>query len=303
MFLFDTVLPLFVKTLLPVFLVAAAGLILAKSMKLDSRTIGRMLFYLATPSLVFRSLYSVQIDFASLQRLALIAGSITIATGLLGWLVSYDQDRKRRSALAITSAISNNGNMGIPISFFALGEAGLALGSLYYVINSSLGNTLGVMVASAGQAAWAQAARQSLKVPMLYAALLGLALNRTGTELPVSLYRAIDLLGDAAIPGMLILLGVQLSSAPIRSRQTVILRTGVIRLLAAPVLATALCALLGVTGVERSVIILQSAMPTAVMTAVLATEYDTAPRLVAAVIFFTTLASMITLTAVLWFIL
>ena len=138
---------------------------------------------------------------------------------------------------------------------------------------------------------------------MLYAAIFGLLFNRAGVELPVGLFRAIDLLGNAAVPGMLVLLGVQLSNAPIRSRQRVILRPGIIRLVIAPILATIFCALLGISGVERSIVILQSAMPTAVMTAVLATEYDITPRLVATIIFFTTLASMITLSIVLWFIL
>ena len=65
-------------------------------------------------------------------------------------------------------------------------------------------------------------------------------------------------------------------------------------------IAWLLCLLLGVSGVERSVLILQAAMPTAVMTAVLATEFDIVPRLVASVIFFSTLISMVTLSFVLW---
>ena len=152
MFLFETILPVFAKTLMPVFLVAGAGFLLARCSPLDSRTLGRILFYLATPSLIFRSLYQTQIDFGTLQQLALVVGSITIATGTLGWLASFDQERRQRSAITLTSAVSNNGNMGIPICYFALGEAGLALGTLYYVINSFLGNTLGVVVASSGQA-------------------------------------------------------------------------------------------------------------------------------------------------------
>jgi predicted permease len=303
MLLFDTILPVFAKTLMPVFLVATAGFLLARAFTLDSRTLGRILFYLATPSLVFRSLYQMQIDFATLQQLALVVGAVAVATGALGWLASFDQDRRRRSAITLTSAISNNGNMGIPICYFALGEAGLALGSLYYVVNAFLGNTLGVVVASSGRAPFGKALLQSLKVPMLYAAFLGLALNQASVELPVGLFRAVDLLGDAAIPGMLILLGMQLSDAPIRERQSVIYRSAAIRLLIAPLLAWLLCMAFDVSGVTRSVIILQAAMPTAVMTAVLTTEYDAAPRLVATVIFFSTLASMITLTAVLWFIL
>ncbi len=303
MFILDTLLPIFAKTVLPVFLVAGGGLLLAWRLELDSRTLGRVIFYLGTPSLVFRSLYRMEVDLASMQRLALVAALVAVATATLGWLLTFDQPRDKRAALTLTSGMPNNGNMGIPISYFAFGDVGLALGSLYYVVSSFLSNTFGVVVASAGQAPLIVAVRQSLRVPVLYAAVLGLLINRTGVEMPLPLFRAVDLLADMAIPGMLVLLGIQLRHAPIRERQWVIMRASAIRLLAAPVLAYLLCNALGVGGVERNVITLQAAMPTAVMAAVLATEYDAAPRLVATVIFFTTILSMITLSLVLWYIL
>jgi predicted permease len=76
-----------------------------------------------------------------------------------------------------------------------------------------------------------------------------------------------------------------------------------VRLAFAPVIAWLLTYALQMGGVERDVLILQAAMPTAVMAAVLATEFDTEPELVATVIFLTTLVSMGTLSLVLWFLL
>lgn len=301
-FLHD-LLPIFVETVLPVFLVAGAGYLLARAMTLDGRTIGRMLFYLATPALVFRSLYNSEISYLTLGQTAAVAVGVTVVAGLLGFLFSFDQERRRRAAMVLTSAISNNGNMGIPICYFAFGEIGLALGSIYYVVSSFLGNTLGVAVASAGERSLGAALKNSLRVPVFYTALAGLALNATGTELPVGIYRSIDLLAGAAIPGMLVLLGVQLHTAPLLQGQSLVWRSASVRLLAAPLVASQLCLLLGVAGVTRSVLILQAAMPTAVMSAVLATEYDTAPTLVATVILFSTLASMVTLSFLLWLLL
>jgi predicted permease len=98
---------------------------------------------------------------------------------------------------------------------------------------------------------------------------------------------------------MLILLGVQLRAAPLRQAQGAIWNSVALRLLVSPLIAWLLCMLLGISGVERNVIILQAAMPTAVMTAVLATEFDTAPQLVASIIFFSTAASMVTLSVIL----
>ncbi len=303
MFVFQSLLPIFVETVLPVFLVAAAGYLLAWKMPMDGRALGRLLFWLATPSLVFRSLYQMEIDFLALQQIVMVGASVVVFTGILGWLAGFDQERRRRAAIVLTSAVPNNGNMGIPICYFAFGQPGLALGSLYYVVSSFLSNTVGVAVASSGQTTLRQALGNSLRVPMLYAATAGLLLNRIGGELPQPLFRSIDLLANAAIPGMLVLLGIQLHAAPLGQGYGVIARSALIRLVAGPLLAWLLTALLAVGGVERSVIILQAAMPTAVMSAVLATEYDAAPKLVATVIFVTTVASMVTLSVVLWLLL
>lgn len=303
MFIFQTLLPIFAQTVLPVFLVAAAGYLLTTWLTIDSRSLGRLLFFLATPSLVFRSLYQSELDFVALRQLAIVAASVALLSGLLGWLFAGRESRSRRAAFILTSAISNNGNMGIPISYFAFGDAGLALGSIYYVVVSFFSNTFGVVVASAGQTAVQHALAQSLRVPVLYAATAGLILNTMQVALPQPLFRAIDLLADAAIPGMLVLLGVQLHKAPLTRIPWAVLQSSAIRLLIAPALAWGLCLLLAIDGTERSVLILQAGMPTAVMAAVLSTEYETEPPLVATVIFVSTLLSMVTLSLLLWLIL
>jgi len=292
-------LPIFVETVLPVFLIALAGYVLAARMTIDGRSLGRLLFYLATPSLVFRSLYTSQVDLSVLGAIALVTTSLAVVMGTAGWLIGFDQSRRGRTAIILTSAVSNNGNMGIPISFFAFGEVGLALGTLYYVVSSFLNNTLGVIVASAGQAPLAQALRNSVQTPVLYTAVLGLVFNQWNVVVPPPVYRAVDLLAGAAVPGMLILLGIQLRGVPLNQGLAVIWRSTGLRLVVAPLLAWLLCIAYGVMGVERDVIILQAAMPTAVMASVLATEYDLSPQLVSAVIFVTTVISMITLSVVL----
>ncbi len=305
-------LPIFGNTVLPVFIVAGVGFILARTMNIEGRTLGRILFFLSTPALIFRGLYQSEVSYASLGRIAFSAAAIMLVAAALGWIIAWDQDRRRRVGVTLCALMGNNGNMGLPIIYFALGDAGLALATIFYIVNSFLGNTLGVFIASMGHpngnpddptvkkaSPLGVAFRSTLKVPILYAAILGMVINGIGWEMPLALFRPIDLLADMAIPGMLVLLGIQLSSAPLVARQAVLGRIVALRLLGTPALAFLLCLLLGITGLERNVILLQSAMPTAVMTTVLATEYDAAPRFVATVIFFTTLASMVTLSLLL----
>jgi malate permease and related proteins len=296
---FQRLIPIFESTLLPVLLVAAAGYLLATFVPLDGRTLGRFLFFLATPSLVFRSLYHMTVDMAALGHIAVITVGVLVIGMVLGWYAGAGQTRRNRSGLVLASAIGNNGNMGIPICLFAFGEPGVALATVYYAVSSFLSNTVGVVVASAGSARIVSALTHALRAPVLYAAVLGLLFNQWQVTIPDSLERSIDLLSGAAVPGMLVLLGAQLRATKFGGQHRIVWRAVVIRLIVSPFVAWGLCTLLGISGLERQVLIVQAAMPTAVMTTVLATEYDAAPHLVAAAVLATTLLSMVTLSIVL----
>jgi predicted permease len=295
----ESLLAVFASTLLPVFLVALAGYVLSSFVALDGRTLGRFLFFLATPSLVFRSLYQMTIDLVALQHVAVVTIGVLVVGIALGLLASIGQDRRRRAGLVLASAIGNNGNMGIPICFFAFGDAGVALATVYYAITSFMTNTIGVVIASAGSTTLLRALVHSLQSPVLYAAVLGLLLNQAQVVVPRSLFSAVELLAGAAVPGMLVLLGTQLRGTQFGGDQHIVWRSVLIRLVASPLVALMLCNWMGVGGLERQVLIVQAAMPTAVMTTVLATEFDAAPRLVAAAVLVTSLLSMVTLSVVL----
>jgi len=292
-------LPIFGQTVLPVFLVAAVGWVLARSFHLDGRTMGRVLFYGASPALVFRSLYEMELSPAALREMLLIAVLVMGLTAVLGWLAGVGLPRQERAAVTLVSGISNNGNMGLPICFFAFGEPAVSLASFYYVVSAVLTNTMGNVIASAGTAPIRDAFGQVLRLPMLYAAVAGLVMGQFEIPLYTGVYRAIDLLAGAAIPVMLILLGVQLRNTPLFQRRRGVFRASAVRLLGGPLLAVLFASLLGITGLERNVVIVQAAMPTAVVTSVLATEFDTAPHLVAASIVTSTLFSMLTLSVIL----
>ena len=289
----------FVSTVLPVFLVAGAGYLLARTVALDGRSLGRVIFYLGSPSLVFRSLYNMDVSTAVLQQFLLLVIGVYVVTGVAGWFAGADQTRPRRAALTLASTVSNNGNMGLPISLFALGDAGLVMATVYYAVSAFLTNTFGVFVASSGSAPVGKALGQSLRAPVLYATILGVIFNRLAVPVPDPIYRAIDLMAGAAIPMMLVLLGIHLSVTPFNREQSVVWRSLIIRLVASPLAALALCMVMGIGGLERQVMILQASMPTAVVATVLSTEFAAAPRLVSAAVLVSTLASMVTVSVVL----
>jgi predicted permease len=117
----------------------------------------------------------------------------------------------------------------------------------------------------------------------------------TRTEIPIAIMRPIGMLSDAAIPMMLLVLGMQLQRATFPERPAAVLIAVALSLLVAPVIGLGLSTVLGMTGVARSVAIVVSAMPAAVVTTVLALEFNLDSAFVTSVVFVSTLLSPITL--------
>jgi len=118
-------------------------------------------------------------------------------------------------------------------------------------------------------------------------------------QLPLPLERPVSLLGEAAIPLLLVLLGLQFQNSSWSGQTLALTLSNVMRLVGGPVIAIGLALLFGLQGASRQAGIAQSAMPTAVLTTVLATEYDVEPTFVTSVVFLTTLLSPLTLTPLL----
>ena len=111
--------------------------------------------------------------------------------------------------------------------------------------------------------------------------------------------RAAGVLGDAAIPTFLVLLGMLLRRVNLRGNLPALSLAVAMRLLASPALAVLLVPLFGLTGIARQAGILEAAMPAAVMTTVLATEFEVEPEFMTAVVFVSTILSPLTLTPIL----
>jgi hypothetical protein len=104
------------------------------------------------------------------------------------------------------------------------------------------------------------------------------------------------LLGDAALPMMILVLGMQLERASFPERPRVVAVAVTLSLAVAPVVALAMASLLGLAGPARQAAVLQASMPTAVVTTILALEYDVMPAFVTSVVLLATLLSPLTLT-------
>ncbi|MER3543488.1 MAG: hypothetical protein C4311_02530 [Chloroflexota bacterium] len=294
-------LDILIHNLLPIFLVAGAGFVLGRTARPDLTALSRVTFYILSPCFVYSTLLATKLSLDELGRMVAFAAAVILVSGLLAWVVA----RLLRLSQALTSAFllvnlfGNTGNYGISLNQLAFGEAAAARASIYYVCSMVLVYSLGVFIAARGQAEPRRALTNALKVPALYAVLLAIAAKTGGWRLPPPVDVAIGLLGQAAIPVMLLVLGVQLARTTRIEQPGSVAAATALRLLSGPLIGLALASALGLTGPARQAGIVEASMPPAVINTILALEYGSAPGFVTSTVFVATLLSPATLTIVL----
>ncbi len=288
------------NVVLPIFLIIGLGVLLQRKVHLEPQALSRAVFYLFSPCLAFAGLYSLNLNGDGLGPAVLFALIMALFMTVLGLLMARlgRYSRTYTSATLLTLLNSNMGNYGLPLNQFAFGTPGLQIAILYFVMNATMANSVGVYVASAGRANALQSLKNVSRTPLVYATLLALLFNWRHWPVPEPVFKAISLSGQAAVPVMLVILGIHLGrlGGHIHWRRT--LPVTAVKLLVGPAFAWGLTGLLGMSGLLRAVTIVQASTPTAVMSTVLSTEFDCEPEYVSEVVFVTTLASILTLTTV-----
>jgi len=174
----------------------------------------------------------------------------------------------------------------------AYGTAGLAAATLYYIPNMILLYSVGVFIAAGRD--WKHNLKEMLKLPMIYAAIIALILNFAGVTVPSAVLEPLAFIGNMVIPLVLLTLGYSLSKVRITSFPLTLIAS-LLRLGLGLALGIAMVHLFNMEGVMKSVVILVSAMPSAMNTYIIAAKYKNEPELVASVVLVTTVASLITI--------
>jgi len=289
---------IFINNIAPILLIASAGVFLRRQLNVDPRPLSTTMFYILSPSLVFWSLYAGEVGGG--EFFALFFGTV-IFQGIMAMLAYGIASIWRippieRSSLILASFCMNAGNFGLPLVAFAFGEEAAARAVVVLVANVLTNYSIGVYVASNGRSTARDAFKDMMKTPALYAFTLAMILRVLNVEIPVLITRPVESLADAAIPMMLVVLGLQLGAVT-QIKRIPLLATGVnLRLLLSPFIAFGLAMLLRLDGLALTAFMIQASMPTAVLTIILATEFDLDRDLMLNLILATTLISPITLS-------
>jgi malate permease and related proteins len=291
------VLSIFSQDIMPIFVIAGIGFLMAQRFGADVKTMSTVSFNALSPCLVFYQLVTAKVSGAQSWRVALFCVLLTVAIGVAGGLAALAL-RLRGATLStflLVVMFSNSGNYALPVVLFAFGRESLAFASVYFVTSAILVYTFGVFVAASGRGSIRSTLLGIARVPAVYAVAAAVTMLAAGATLPLAVMRPVGLLNDAALPVMVLVLGMQLERARLPAHPAAVTAAVVLSLVVAPILAFPLSATLGLAGAARQASIIEASMPSAVITTVLALEFDLDAGFSTSVVMFSTLLSPFTL--------
>ncbi|HEX2553395.1 MAG TPA: AEC family transporter [Microvirga sp.] len=256
--------------------------------RLDSKELTTLVADVATPCLIVGTFQSTRLSFDAFLAIAAAAGTAILLFAGLGALALALFGLRIRTFLP-SIAFPNAGNLGLPLALYAFGAEGLGYAIAFFSMSSVANFTIGQAIA-AGRANWRGLAR----VPILYAAAIGVGLSFAGIELPAWLRATIDLVGHLTVPLMLLMLGSSLSLLKVSAFGRAAL-VSAIRIGLGAGVGIGVAALFGLTGPMRAVLILQCANPVAVYNYLFAQRWNNQPEEVAGVVVLSTLLSILTI--------
>ena len=288
-----------ISAVLPIALIALVGVGVGRAFALERQTLAKLSIYALVPALVLHSLAKTTLAFgnaiAILLTFIIHTTLLYLLAVVLGKSLKFSSDEKK--SLIATTIFANVGNMGLPFILFSLGEEGLER-AIVYLVGSSLMTASVFPIVLKGEGV-VNGLRYTLCLPVLWAAIAGILLQGSNTVLPLPIERGVTLLSEGAIPVALLMLGIQLSETPFVFGRYELMGAG-LRLIVSPLLAFNIANLVGLTGIDRQVVVLQAAMPVAVNSLIWVTELGGDTVRVARTIVISTLLSLGTLPIVLW---
>ena len=290
---------------LPAFLIFTAGFIGQKVLKFDIKSISKLSLYLLLPFLTFDTFYTNKLNadyfymFVFTVLLTVLLVGITFLTGKL-----LKVDRPHMSALQIGSIFPNSGNYGAPVALFAFGSLAFDYAIIIMVIHAFLINSLGIFLASLGgdtSTGMKGAFIRLIRMPVMYGAILGILFQILNIPLPSTIIGGISMVGDASIPIVMLILGMQLAEIkPQKFNLKYVSNITIVRMAVSPLLALALVQIMPVSDIIKNVFILLAAMPVAANTTMLAVQFDCKPDLISFTTLVTTLLSLISIPFVIF---
>lgn len=288
------------------FLVMVAGVLVGRFKLIDEHTnkhLSKLLIYVAMPMLLISSFQDMEYspsDMGRLGQLLLISTAVYIVTILIATVLYRRVEPRKRSILRFALVFNNVGYMGLPLLNGLYGSEAVFYASVFIIPFNIFLWTYGLMQFCR------DGGRSHLKNafvnPGMIAIFVGIALYLTSIRLPAPVLSAVDMLGNMTGPLGMLIIGVLLSRSRLRDLFSgwVMYVASILRVLVLPLAVYAVLQLLHIETLLTTVIVILSAMPVGVNSAVFAELYDGDAHLASRTVVFSTLAAMATIPLLLY---
>ena len=274
-----------IAIIFPIFAIVGAGYVYARYKKPDMAFANQLNMDVFVPALVFAALASKDFDLMANWKLAIGALAVVLGSGLIAWPVARLMKVDTRTLLP-PMMFNNSGNMGLPLMVLAFGEKALPLAVVLFFVENLLHYSLGTWMLDHRAKVW-----NLWRVPVIAAALAGLAVSLLKIELWGPLYIGIKLLGDVSIPLLLFSLGVRLTDSAAKDLHLGLVGAALCPL-AGMAVAWSIAPLLGLEGVQAGMLLIFGALPPAVLNYIFAERYHQEPERVASIVMIGNVASL-----------
>jgi len=297
-------------SILPIFLIISAGFLLSHSKEINSSPLNTLSLFILNPALIVHSITLTELRTDALFKVSLGVCIFVTAVLTASWLLGrvLGKSDSLLYSFILIATFGNTGALGIPLADFAFGDLGRQTAVLFAAVHGVLVFTIGLGIASnSGEQSRIGSLKRVFRYPLVYAVLLGIVARAIDIVPPAdsAAMETLGLVGDSAIPVMLVILGIQLSETKYRSALSMTITPTLFRFLLSPCIGLIIALGLGFQNTTvAQVFVLLTAMPVAVAPVIFSVEFAsdtrvgsvTIPEFVSATVFVSTLVSMPVLT-------
>ncbi len=291
---------------LPIMILIAAGYGFQKIFKTDVRTFIKLQMYLLVPVMVFIRMLEAELTSGLVLTTAAFSLMLMVALYIVSRIYSAAMrfPRSMRNATTNLMMLINSGNYGFPLIDLEFPGSPVAAASQLLIVLSQniVSSTVSIYQASAGHASRKQALLSIVKMPVLYAMVLGFIVRLIAVPVPPLIRIPLEYINQTFVGIALIALGVQLADVKLTNGLSRVMITSIVKILITPAIAFGIVLILGLDGLLAQALIIGISTPTALTAAMIAYEFNNEPAYTSQVVVVTTVLCTFSLPAVIWFV-
>lgn len=288
----------------PVFVMILIGFIMQIKFKLDLSTLAKINIYFLAPGFIFNALYHAEFSgsfFFNIFFFFILSVIILfILSKLLGKIIKLDPSRQ--TLFTNSTLFYNSGNYGVPVNalVFQGDPMAMSIQVVALTFQDMFIFSYGIFSLRAANKGTLKAMLGYFRMPVFYGLLAGVLLNVFNVSLPDLVLVPAGYIADSMIAIALLTLGAQVAMIKLTKGLRLVYLSLFIRLICGPLIAYLMIITFSIEGITAQALFIASAMPTSVNSSVIAQEYSDDPTFATQTVLFSTLASAITVTIVIY---